>query len=349
MTRCVVAKLCLSTVAVASAVHHWKKDPLAYGSVQCEPGVISVFENASEVLRSNPGGLLDWAKTVQLEVAGGNKCLYRPDSTGRHTFVRIDENCEPITTCCSWDERLGMGSDVDGNLLPFAADAFAAADVFTLSGVEYTQIKPDTCPAGGCPLVVEIPGNAGNPWLMARNACKDCHAKLGVVILSPSLGAAEDTGLSWTTSTFIPFVRQYLATYTSLVDEQRVYLVTASRGNEIGLTAALAEPSMWSYLLMTGKFQFTADIQGLVQTAGIWEKSRAAGLKKIDINVGDQDPILPDEEFYSNISLILKGVSTSQADATMVVVNIYPWQEHDTSPGVWSKRSDLIWAGIRDP
>lgn len=345
MGRFIAAMLCFSTLPIGFATQRRYDDDI---DVWCGDAVKRAFRKNSTVFLANPGGVLDFNKAVSLRDMNGSQCVCRHDESKGSTFMVIDEEFESVAECCDDAERSGMGTDDDGNLLPFSEAAFANMGGSTLAGVDYKQIQPDKCPAGGCPLVVELPGHGGEAWLMVRYSCVLCRSQLGVVIISPTVGEEDDTGLGWVASTFIPWVRAYLADYASLVDKSRVYLVTASRGNEIGLTAALAFPDIWSNVIMSGKFKFTPDVWDLLQNPAIFSKAKAAGLQKLDFNIGDMDMIIPHAEFFSNFSVLLDRAS-SVRDGPNVILYIYPGFEHDTGPGVWSQRSKAIWEGSEAP
>lgn len=320
----------------------------SFDESMCGEAKISAFEKASAVFRENPASVLTCPHTVSLQDADGTQCVYRLN-TGRHySEIVIDKNFDDISACCSLEERLGMGTDDDGILLPFSESAFSTLRIVKFGALDFYQILPETC-STGCPLVVEIPGNGGYPWLMARYSCANCRPHLGVAIISPVIGPDEDTELSWVESVFVPSVRSYLTQHLALVDKARVYLVTASRGNEIGLTAALAFPDIWSFLLTTGKFKFTAAMWDLVHTPGVFHKSKVVGLEKIEFHIGDEDSILTDAEFYTNFSVLLDRAAMTEAVATKLAVHIYPGQEHDTGFGVWTKRGPVIWEGLAAP
>lgn len=345
--------LCFAMLAVVYASHRNLANVVEPANLESAPwcGVAlkNSFENGSWLLKSNPARLLLSPKTIYLRELSGEKCTYMRTANKRNAFLYIDKFIEPFTACCSEAERYGFGIDGNGNLLSFAARSLDSIDRFHLSGAQYRRIKPDQCPKGGCPLVVEVAGRGGKPWLMMRQACAGCRSRLGVVMISPTIGPEEDTGLRWVSLKFIPFVRAYIAKHTSLVNKARVYLVSASRGNEIALTAALASPDIWSYVLMTGKFRFTPDAQDLMRTPHIFEKSRSAGLTKLEFNIGELDPIVPDEEFYANMSALMDQVAQSALRSTQVSLHVYPGYAHDTSPGVWSRRSGRIWGGSAAP
>lgn len=316
----------------------------------CDVTLANKIKQVSTVLNENPGGLIECAREVVLRSGDGTRCAYSSNTSNHFVGIVVDEQIEEAPGCCSLEERAGMGTDNNSRLLPFSKAAFDAMGRGQRVGVDYLEIAPESCTnfTTGCPLVVEIPGNGGVPWLMVRNSCNLCRAHLGVMMVSPVLQKNEDTSAQWVNSMFIPFVQAYLQHRPSKVDPNRLYLVSASRGNEIALTAALSHPALWKYVLMTGKFRFTPDIRALLQDRDVFRKSYNAGLEKIALNVGDVDPIFPNQEFYANVTSMMK-VASRGLYGTVVSLNIYPEEAHATSPGVWTKLSSVIWSGTDDP
>jgi len=307
------------------------------------------LHNSSTVLRANPAGVRSYVRETVLRNDLGAQCLYSKTKKRNFVHLVIDEDAVPYAFCCNSTERHGMGTDADGNLLPFAEEAFANMEVDEVFGVTYAQIAPDACPAPGCPLVVEISGNAGRAWLMVRDSCEKCHERLGVVMISPLSGPHENTSMEWVSEVFNPFIRAYVSKKSGFVDAHRVYMVTASRGNEIGLTSALMAPDLWSFVLMSGKFKFTPEMWSLLEGPDVFHKARKAGLRKLSFHIGDVDNIEPDDDFYANFTSMLDLISKSDKKATVTSIHVYPDRGHDVSPLAWNKLSPTIWSATSTP
>lgn len=351
MVRVIVAAL-IAVVSTVSRAAQLVRKPLAARDTapDCNAKQKHAVLNYSKILRTNPAGWSNHSSEILFRSGSGEVCAYAQKEEHNPRHILVDLHLPPNAVCCSKVERGGMSADEAGVLRPFAANAFASMNRSQLKGVPYVQVQPDQgCPPDGCPLVVEISGNAGRPWLMVRKFCENCNKKLGVVMISPVTGEHEDTGFKWIHNKFNPFVRAYLDKHSgSLVDRRRVYMVSASRGNEIGVTAALDAPDVWKFVLLTGKFEFTGDMMKMMRKPNIFSTARKAGLRKLSFHIGDEDPILSDEEFYSNFTKMLKLNEESGPGAAMVQQTIYPGMGHDTSPGVWSKMIPLIWSGKTD-
>lgn len=356
MARFLEAVLCLAMTGMCLA-SQVRQQPIDKSEVDrsiadsiCGRHTHTEFEKLSRVYRRDPGGVLESAREVVLRGANvGTTCLSSSNLSNHRVLVIIDANFafgRNVAGCCSLEERRGMSVDNNGKLLNFAQTAFDKMGRGTLNGVDFLKITPDSC-THGCPLVVELPGNGGYPWLMVRSRCRRCSNKLGVLMVSPMLEQFDDTSLRWVNRKFMPFVQAYIELNRLQIDVKRVYLVSASRGTEIGLTAALAHPHLWKRVLTTGKFRFTDDMWRLVRTPGIFERAHKAGLASISFNIGDQDEIFSDEEYYSNLTSMLSVASKSGSGPNVRLI-IYPYEGHGTSPGVWTKWSSVIWSGTTD-
>lgn len=352
MARLLETVLCLTMPGVCSASHfrHPIAEHVDEATPICSGEIKTHFGNLSAVLRRDPGGVLQSARGVIFSGEHATSACAGSRNYSNHGFWVVfveDFDTHNVAGCCALEERTGMDVDGDGMLLPFAQAAIGEMDRGSLGGVNYLQIAPSSC-MHGCPLVVELTGNGGYPWLMVRHKCKQCRSELGVLMISPVLPRLEDTSAHYVNDEFIPFVKAYLGRNSFRIDAMRVYLVCASRGIEIGLLAAVGHPELWRSVLTTGKFRFTQDFWNLVSTPGIVEKVSNTGLESIILNIGDQDPIFTDEEYYSNLTRAVRILSKSSTGPP-VRLNIFPNQGHGTSPGVWTRWSQVIWSGVADP
>lgn len=339
--------LVIATAACASQVKHESTLlDVEASAPACNMTAKTAFKKASTVFRSNPSGLLQHHSRTVLTTPAHDRCVVTAKSEVTLRRLVIETGLKVTTICCSLKERLGIGRDDDGNLFPFSDEAFKYIGVRQLHGVNYREVKPVACPAIGCPLVVEVAGHESMPWLQVRSFCKECNSRLGVVIISPV--DHEYTGLDWVNSTFVPWVRRYIA-QSHMVDKKRVYLVTESKGNEIGLSACLAAPDIFSFALFNGKFMFTADMWSLVMKPGSFKAGKKAGLKQLSFHLGDIDPIFPDEQFYANFTKMLAKHAHEGQSVPKIDTHIYPGRAHDTSFGVWNQMTNVIWTGIQAP
>lgn len=208
-------------------------------------------------------------------------------------------------------------------------------------GVNYTLLspKPSKCTWRlKCPLVVEVPGAAGIPWLIHQQSCNLCARTLGAFLMY-----LDDHAVSshYVTEIFIPAVEDIRR--NQLIDRSRIYLVSASRGNEVALNAAFARPDLFSFVLMAGKFAFNADLKSIIHSAGAPSNAR---LKSVVLFVGESDGVHDENaKFFSRLQ---EYVGSSKLNPK-VKLRIMPGSQHAVWYAAWNAFHDLIWKGLGKP
>lgn len=208
------------------------------------------------------------------------------------------------------------------------------------SGVVYSMLEPTSVPCSEthqCPVVVEIPGAATVPWLLLQAWCTGCALDLGTIVVS--VDYVEDPSRHFAESVFVPLVNQFLDSRTD-VDRGRVYLSSTSKGNEIGLMAALLHPELFAFCLFSGKFFISEHIVQAAQEA----KAPATGvrLKKVSFQVGSKDKVHDDDQdFWSKLQEVVKPLDLP----TELELRYYSGGTHVMWYAGWNVYRDLLWTG----
>lgn len=207
------------------------------------------------------------------------------------------------------------------------------------TGIVYSLIEPAsvTCSEHStCPVVVELPGAATVPWLLLQAWCTGCSRDLGTIVVS--MDNVEDPSWSFVEDHFIPTVQEFLNSRRD-VNHDRVYLVSTSKGNEVGLLAALLHPEVFNFGLFAGKFLITEDIKKAAKLATKAEDSR---LRMISFHVGSDDKIKDDmQDFWSKLQNVVKPVALPM----QMELRYYPGGSHAMWYAAWNAYHGLLWTG----
>jgi len=265
----------------------------------------------------------------------------------RNTFTAVfDLQYSNRPACCSVNE-VPSG---DGARLFLDSEARArgasvhrpthGVEFRTYKSIVYSLIEPvrNLCgPHRLCPLVVEVPGAASVPWLLLMSWCRECRDGHGTVLIS--MDEVGDPSNVYVETIFIPAIKDFLSSRRD-VDRDRVFLTSASRGNEIALRAALLHPELFSFSLFVGKFRVHAEILQAAHKAGL--KRRGNILQKMSFHVGSDDDVHDkDQDFW----LILEQVARAVQLDLDLEVRYYPGGPHAMWFAAWNAYRDLLWTG----
>jgi len=197
-----------------------------------------------------------------------------------------------------------------------------------------------------CALVVNLPGAGQQPWLMMQAWCGDCKANLGVHVLS--VDHIESTP-EFVDQSFIPFLQNYTQ-WKKTVDIERVYLTSASMGNELALYAAFAHPLAFKAVIMAGKFIFTQEIQDAIKGATARLRSDSV-LRSLEFHVGTEDPVADglqvnsDQTFFQALNTVEKFIP-GDVDLPMTL-RFYPQATHYVWEAAWNTLHEMVWTGTK--
>lgn len=209
-------------------------------------------------------------------------------------------------------------------------------------GMNYSKLVPTTgvCTSRfPCPLVVEVPGAAGLPWFLLQQRCKKCQEELGVIMVF--LATDSNTSTAFVSTNFVPAVRRFVV--QDEVDESRVYLVSASQGNEIAFSAAVSHPDIFAFALLSGKFLVNAGVQEAV--AAKPRQSANSKLSFISLVVGESDNVRDESQNFLRRLGELRGAMAG----TDLHLRFLPGSKHAVWYSAWNMFHDLIWRGHGHP
>lgn len=280
-----------------------------------------------------------------------NSTLARPKWAVTRTRVDkplrlvLDAQYSNYPRCCdAVDRHQGLDTTGRGEMKPWTNQALHKLDSGKFAGMPYYTMapKPGTCTMKRrCPFVVEVSGAAGTPWLLIQAHCHKCFEELGAYLLAVTNVSSVDK--SFVNRRFVPLVKDFLRR-KSYLDIKRTYLVSASRGNEIALYAALAHPHLFSLVAMSGVFKINDDIKELMARPATMGNVRRTRLSSIQFHLGDKDMNHADENFFSSVQA---GFSKYPINGPQVEVRVYPESEHPTWYATWNALHEVIWSGTR--
>lgn len=227
-----------------------------------------------------------------------------------------------------WGSCSGMVKEVD--------------NILTTDG-DLVRLDPpnQTCTADKpCALVLALPGAAGNPWLLYQAGCKFCAATLRAVLVSSKTCLKYDCF----SSKVMPSVKNILERSSGAIDAQKVYLVSTSKGNELGLRAAMAYPDVFTAIVLTGQFRWS--LGGFSS----WTKESTLGLmnnksrklKFLQFHVGANDTN-QGTTWWEKLALWADNFPVDNYADLRVDVRIYEGAEHPVWFAAWNALHASLW------
>lgn len=216
----------------------------------------------------------------------------------------------------------------------FEGITFGRYSSLVYSVLEPTAIK--CVESRPCPLVVEVPGAAAVPWLLLQAWCSGCMDDLHTLVLS--MDYVDKTSSAYVTGEFVPAVKDFLSSRDG-IDANRVYLVSTSKGNEIGLLAVLLHPEIFTFGLFSGKFRVNRDIEWAARNV-----SRVPGAKlhMISFQIGSKDTVHEeDQDFFAKLQQVVKPI----AYPMQMELRYYPGGSHAMWYAGWNIYHNLLWKG----
>lgn len=311
---------------------------------ECANGMFMLSEVLSKEVTANgtfPFGMVSSEALVIGARAGlPPVCTYRrglPEQAALRTM--LDAQFANWPRCCGTDELPGLVT-VDGGM---GASAIAAEELFSLveaGSVSYKRMDPvkRTCSsARPCPLVVVLPGAAGNPWFLYQAACPRCKESLASVLISPYR--------TWNITGIMGCVDHALQ--GSEIDKDRVYMVSTSRGNEFALRAALFHSDVFTMVALAGQFSWKRAIsdysldQELVRRMLTSPRRR---LKSLQFHVGDHD-VNQGSAWWTELAELQRLFPPMLDHNLLVDLRIYLQAEHPAWFAAWNSLHDVLWLG----
>lgn len=334
----VAAALAVLTVGVSMFLKDAPRDEVA-----CGEDVSGPF-SSSTVLQTDSGGIRSAMATIMFRDVDNSVCIAETHEENQFTSLLLAAQHEEYPSCCTDEENAKMTNKIhNGVLSPWAQSVFDSIRQRTLSSVTFYEVVPPPCTAAApCPLVFEISGNGGNPWALTLISCEKCYQEMHVVMVAPILGSDFETDEDFINGTFLPWAREYVD-QSQNIDPARVILSSVSRGNDIAFQAAIFASDLFGMIVLTGKFRMSSKFQAMLKNPEVFGAAVENGLRRITFYIGDLDDILPDEEFYSNLTSVLSTVAHSET-APDVQLRLYEGAPHDIIWTTSSEAYDFIWA-----
>lgn len=332
-----IAALALSVLNIAASILL----PVDVAGPYCGEAVNTSFMSNSVLLKSDPGNFLGLMGIIEFKTSDSYVCVSQRRPQNSFTTLTVVQPYEEEPVCCNFEERAQYADkQADGVRDDTVFDTFSTS---THSGFSYYEVIPDSCPQGaGCPLVVEISGAGGHPWAMVLSKCTACKAEMKVVMIAPILGDDEDTS-----TPYVKNIVQWASAYlekASNIDHERVYLASVSRGNEIGIQAAIFGAHIFKAVVMTGKFKVPKTFQSM------WMHMRAEmftgkpKLTRVVLHLGDEDDVLTDKEFYPKLADMMTVMAKAVRPPT-IELSIYRGAGHDITWTTWNEMHSVLWTG----
>lgn len=334
----------------------------------CSTAAIETFRNFSYVMTEDPQGIFSLADsflflgnnhTLDLKSCIATREAYGHDVVGIDSYplrVVLDSEYVNRPRCCHGGEISGLVLNDTGGNSPWTMEALRAIDNMSASEYEvmYLRVQPkqDMCNDQiPCPLSIQVAGAAGNPWFLVQAHCEACSIELGAVLIAPILakdlfgpqGEPAGTSSGVLSSTFLPFVQEYIATHRE-IDPERVYLVAQSQGDDTALRAAMLRPDLFSMVSLSGKLLLTNDTFVLLEDGSVVRKVEAGRLRLIQFNVGDRDEVFDNGSFFESLRAFLAVFRPGYPHIDM---RIFPESYHGVWWAAWNSLHDVIWTGRR--
>jgi len=315
----------------------------------CDEDVNTSFMSDCKLLGSNPGRFLEVMGSITFRQEDGQYCLSQKIQKKSIASLTVSASAAFDTEpeCCSSveTEHIATGNGC-ANPAERADAIFASIGNRTLGGFSFYEVIPDSCSKGaGCPLVVEISGAGGHPWAIALSLCKRCKREMKVVMIAPILGAGENTGTDYV-MTIVDWVSTYMkeSVNSTSIDHKRVYLASVSRGNEIAIQAAIYGAHIFNAAVLTGKFKVPGTFKETWRRNGDHFFTGTPQLRKVIFNIGDEDDVLTDKEFYRHFHDMTTVIADAFTPPT-VDLFLYRGSGHDITWTTWNERYNLLWTG----
>jgi len=257
--------------------------------------------------------------------------------------VSLDFQYSNKPRCCvDLDQALGARNDDVENVL-----AQLPVEHGNMLGLNYSRLTPasKTCSSRfPCPLVVEVPGAAGLPWLLLQQNCKRCRNELGVVMVA--LETQGETSTEFVKISFVPVVQHFMA--PADIDEERVYLVSASQGNEVAFNAVLSNAHIFSFALLSGKFLLSRDIRKEVPDA--LQSVANSKLAFVSLVIGEDDTVRDEsQDFFHKLNDLREHMRKSPQFYFDLHLRFLPGSRHAVWYTAWNMFHDLVWRGRGHP
>lgn len=307
----------------------------------------TTYKDLSDIYSTFPPSISDVCTEVVLLGKGPNgleSCQPHTSEWPSRMRMTVDAQYANYPRCCPSERLSDLTLDSQGNLDPWATRALHSSKLGRYQNTSYFELWPEVkCSKSNlCPLVVVLPGHGGVPWLMIQAQCGLCRSTLASVLLA--FADVEDTTASFVKLQFETLVVWYMEVNSQKIDDQQVFLVSSSKGNEIAIQAALAYPHIFRMVAMAGMFRTSGDLQVAIGR----EADQVAGapgrkLKSLQFHIGDEDHILDRNQFFSGLSKVARA--WPHDIDSVVDIRVYPSSEHAVWYATWNALHEVIWTG----
>jgi len=260
---------------------------------------------------------------------------FKQTQSGRPFTVVYDHQYTNRPRCCALEYLPDEGSS---HIMKALAGTVHVGNFSDFSMTVLTPNNISCTPDRRCPMIVELAGFSGVPWLLLQAWCESCMMELRSVLAS--VDTHGHSSLSYVIDTFVPAIKQFIPSRED-VDSTRVYLVATGEGNEVGLMSALRNPDLFAFSIFSGKFMFTEEIKHLA----LFTPARPCRLTKMSFHIGSED-----NKFNSmqNFIIKLQKVVKPLGLPVSMELHYYPGAMHSTWYAAWNAYHDLLWTGRRD-
>jgi len=253
----------------------------------------------------------------------------------------VDSRYTNIPRCCTSDQdRRGL-IGLDTGVGPKAAAISKSWPRVLAGSIPYYRVNPFNRKCSSmnrCGLVMSLPGIGGETWLFNQLACPKCKQSLATVLLAPASDPLQLTG-----KMVMGAVNHALR--DGAIDKNKVYLVSISFGNDLGLKIALDNPHVFAMATFAGQFNVSRS-HGLGVNKELIKKTISTPnrrLKSLQFHIGDQDRGWP--LFWHQFGELMKQFPDGFKHDPMVDLHLYLEAEHAVWLAAWNTLHDVLWLG----